>query len=277
MKKEDTIKIVKDKKILAGIAALLLLVAAILCVAAVKQNVGRRTGGMASLLAEQMENSGFSYLPGEKRELEMVAEAAAEFLDELVGTGADRQEMIERLPSDGLGILNYDNEFIRNYKVNNNVKTVTYGIDHEGVDYRAEDIVYTQHGSSFTIVCEEGKFPMETKLLGKLNILNILSAVACARHLGVQWNVITRACRSMKQVEHRLELKTINGIRFIDDAFNANPSGSAMALDVLSMMPGKRVIVTPGMIDLGKEQDAINRHFGELMKDKADVVVLVGV
>ena len=188
----------------------------------------------------------------------------------------EKMEMIERLPSDGLGILNYDNEFIRNYKVNNNVKTVTYGIDHEGVDYRAEDIVYTQHGSSFTIVCEEGKFPMETKLLGKLNILNILSAVACARHLGVQWNVITRACRSMKQVEHRLELKTINGIRFIDDAFNANPSGSAMALDVLSMMPGKRVIVTPGMIDLGKEQDAINRHFGELMKDKADVVVLVG-
>ena len=59
---------------------------------------------MASLLAEQMENSGFSYLPGEKRELEMVAEAAAEFLDELVGTGADRQEMIERLQEYLLGL-----------------------------------------------------------------------------------------------------------------------------------------------------------------------------
>ena len=104
MKKEDTIKIVKDKKILAGIAALLLLVAVILCVAAVKQNVGRRTGGMASLLAEQMENSGFSYLPGEKRELETVAEAAAEFLDELVSTGADHQEMIERLQEYLLGL-----------------------------------------------------------------------------------------------------------------------------------------------------------------------------
>lgn len=188
----------------------------------------------------------------------------------------EKMQMIERLPSDGLGILNYDNAFIRNYTVQNNVKTVSYGIDTKDVDYQAEDIVYTQHGSSFTVVCSEGRFPLETRLLGKLNILNILSAVACARYLGVSWNVITRACRSMKQVEHRLELKTINGIRFIDDAFNANPSGSAMALDVLSMMPGKRVIVTPGMIDLGKEQDAINHHFGELMKDKADVVVLVG-
>lgn len=188
----------------------------------------------------------------------------------------EKMQMIEKLPSDGLGILNYDNEFIRNYKIVNNVKTVSYGIDAEDVDYRAVDIEYTQHGSSFTVKCKDGSFALETKLLGKLNILNILSAVACARHLGVQWNVIARACRSMKQVEHRLELKTINGIRFIDDAFNANPSGSAMALDVLSMMPGKRVIVTPGMIDLGKEQNAINRHFGEQMKGKADVVVLVG-
>jgi UDP-N-acetylmuramoyl-tripeptide--D-alanyl-D-alanine ligase len=70
----------------------------------------------------------------------------------------------------------------------------------------------------------------ETKLLGELNILNILSAVAVARHLGVSWNVIQRAAKQMKQVEHRLELKKINGYRFIDDAFNANPTGSAMAL-----------------------------------------------
>ena len=67
----------------------------------------------------------------------------------------------------------------------------------------------------------------------------------------------------MKQVEHRLELKKINGYRFIDDAFNANPTGSSMALEVLAMMPGKRIIVTPGMI-------------GTLMKGKADIVILDG-
>ena len=109
-----------------------------------------------------------------------------------------------------------------------------------------------------------------------MNILNILSAIACARHLDVKWNVIQRAAKTMKQVEHRLELKKINGYRFIDDAFNANPSGSAMALEVLSMMPNKRFIVTPGMIDLGPKQEEINRNFGSLMKDKADYVILVG-
>lgn len=188
----------------------------------------------------------------------------------------EKMQMIEMLPADGFGILNYDNPFIRDYRIKNNVEVATYGIENKDVDYRAEDIVYTPHGSRFTVVHGDERVEIETKLLGGLNILNILSAVACARHLGVEWNVICRAARTMKQVEHRLELKTINGYRFIDDAFNANPSGSAMALDVLSMMPETRFIVTPGMIDLGPKQEEVNRHFGELMKDKTDYVVLVG-
>ncbi len=188
----------------------------------------------------------------------------------------EKMKMIEMLPADGFGILNYDNPFIREYKIQSNVEVVTYGIDNKDVDYHAEDIKYTPNGSFFTVVHGEERVQIETKLLGGLNILNILSAIACARHLGVNWNVIQRAAKTMKQVEHRLELKKINGYRFIDDAFNANPSGSAMALEVLSMMPNKRFIVTPGMIDLGPKQEEINQHFGTLMKDKADYVILVG-
>ena len=187
----------------------------------------------------------------------------------------EKMQMIELLPADGFGILNADNDFIRSYSVKNPVKTVTYAIHHDA-DYRAEDIRYTPTGSSFTVVCGEERIPMETKLLGELNILNILSAVAAARHLGIDWAVIRRAVRSMPQVEHRLELKKINGLRFIDDAFNANPVGSAMALEVLGMMPNTRTIVTPGMIDLGAKQEEINHAFGEKMKGKADIVILVG-
>ena len=189
----------------------------------------------------------------------------------------EKMQMIEKLPADGLGILNYDNEFIRGWKRNNPVQTVTYSIDYPGTDYKAENISYGPSGSSFTVVSEGNQYQLETKLLGKLNILNILSAIAAARYLGVDWNTIRKAVKAMKQVEHRLERKTINGLSFIDDAFNANPSGAAMALDVLSGMPGTRYIVTPGMIDLGERQAEINRTFGSQMKGKADVAVLVGV
>ena len=188
----------------------------------------------------------------------------------------EKMQEIELLPADGFGIMNYDNDMIRNYNVKNTVKCATYGIKQPDVDYRAEDIVYSPTGSSFTVVHGEERIPMETKLLGEHNILNILSAVSAARYLGVEWPVIRRAAKTMKQVEHRLELKTINGFRFIDDAFNSNPVGSAMALEVLGMMPNKRYIVTPGMIDLGPKQNEMNREFGRKMKGKADIVILVG-
>ena len=188
----------------------------------------------------------------------------------------EKMQMIELLPADGIGIVNYDNELIRSYQIKNHVKVVTYGIHYENADYRAVDITYHRNGSSFTVVNNGEEIRIETRLLGEHNIQNILSAIAAARYLGVDWKVIQRAAKTMKQVEHRLEMKTINGRRFIDDAFNSNPSGSAMALQVLKNMSGKRLIVTPGMIDLGKAQDEINREFGKKMKGCADIVILVG-
>lgn len=187
----------------------------------------------------------------------------------------EKMQMIELLPGDGCGILNYDNDFIRNYNISNNIKIISYGI-HNKADYMAENIKYTSQGSSFVVKHDDENVQFETKLLGELNILNILSAICVARYLGVSWEIIQKAVRTMKQVEHRLELKRINGYRFIDDAFNANPSGAKMALDVLGMMDNKRVIVTPGMIDLGKKQYEINKEFGKQMKGNVDIAILVG-
>lgn len=187
----------------------------------------------------------------------------------------EKMQMIERLEKDGVGILNYDNDFIRNYKIKNNVKIITYAIDHKA-DYQAVNITYSAEGSTFTLLHQDETKQLSTKLLGKLNILNILAAVALARELGISWQKIEHAVRTMPQVEHRLQLKTINHRHFIDDAFNANPVGSKMALEVLGMMAQRRIVVTPGMIDLGREQYAVNKTFGTYMKGNVDVVVLVG-
>ncbi len=187
----------------------------------------------------------------------------------------EKMQEIELLPEDGFGVLNADNEFIRDYPLQSHVKTATYALHHPA-DYTAKDIVYSPNGMQFTVVHNGEEYPMECHLLGELNVLNILCSITVARHLGIEWEAIRRAVRQMKQVEHRLERRIINNRMFIDDAFNSNPSGSAMALDVLSMMPGKRVIVTPGMIELGDQQETVNREFGAAMKGKADDVILVG-
>ncbi len=188
----------------------------------------------------------------------------------------EKMQMIELLPAGGTGILNWDNALIRAYQPVNPVRLIRYGIEREDVDYRAVEITYGAFGSRFRVQAPDGEYDLETRLLGRLNILNILAGIAAARALDIDWNRIRTAVKQMKQVEHRLEQKYINGYRFLDDAFNANPSGAAMALDVLSFMPGRRIIVTPGMIELGEQQEQINYTFGTQMKGKADMVLLVG-
>lgn len=189
----------------------------------------------------------------------------------------EKMKLIESLPEKGVGIINKDNEYIRSYAIKNNCRLVSYGIHEADVDYHAKDIEYTPKGSKFTVLSEDDEYLFETKLLGEHNIANILAAIAVARELNIDWTELQSAVKRVKYIEHRLELKKINGYTFIDNAFNSNPIGSSMSLQVLKMMPNKRIIITPGMIDLGPQQDEINREFGRKMKDCADEVILVGI
>ena len=71
-------------------------------------------------------------------------------------------------------------------------------------------------------------------------------------------------------------MKKYYDINIIDDAYNSNPVGAKMALDVLKLMPGKRIVVTPGMIELGSMHKKLNKEFGEQIADSVDEVILVG-
>lgn len=189
----------------------------------------------------------------------------------------EKMQMIEKLPTQGVGVLNKDNEYIRNYQIQNSCHIVWYGIDEKDVDYRAEEISYSQFGSTFTVVDKENnRIKFTTRLLGKHNIANILAAIALGKEMGISYEQLQEAVEKVQYVEHRLQLKKINGYIFIDDAFNSNPVGSSMSLEVLSMMNGRRFIVTPGMIDLGEKQAEMNKAFGMKMKGCVDEVILVG-
>lgn len=66
-----------------------------------------------------------------------------------------------------------------------------------------------------------------------------------------------QAVKKVKPVEHRLELKRLGDFYQIDDAYNSNPIGAKNALDVLDLMKGTKVVVTPGMIELGRKRRRI--------------------
>ena len=185
-------------------------------------------------------------------------------------------ELVDSLPEDGLAFVNWEDENIRNSKITKNM--VKFGLSKEA-DYYATNIDITERGSSFDVVIP-GKEPIriKTRLLGNLNILNIVGAVAIADKLGLTENEIKVGAKYIRPVPHRLELKqNPNGSIIIDDAYNSNIKGAKMALEVLkSFEHKKRILITPGIVDLGDKQSEINQELGRAAAESSDFIILVG-
>ena len=145
-------------------------------------------------------------------------------------------------------------------------------------DLHAESIMSGVDGLSFDIVTNQGeRFPCQTMLLGRHNVENILLAVAVAREFGVSWNAIQDSVATLQAPPHRLQMMAgAGGVRIIDDAFNSNPAGFAMAMEVLAAFPSRRILVTPGLVSLGDVEDAANSEAGRQAAGAADTVILVG-
>ncbi|MBQ1289497.1 MAG: UDP-N-acetylmuramoyl-tripeptide--D-alanyl-D-alanine ligase [Erysipelotrichaceae bacterium] len=188
----------------------------------------------------------------------------------------EKMQAVECLPADGVAILNVDNEYIRDYEIKNSCRVVRVGIANTDADIVGKDIRYDKDGSSFTAVIRGKEYEFSTELLGENNIMNCLLAIALALEMGITAEEAQRYLKEVRPIEHRLQKKRINGYLFLDNAFNSNPVSCRQSLDVLSKMEGKRVVITPGLIDLGSEEARYNREFGAYMKDRADYVILVG-
>lgn len=185
-------------------------------------------------------------------------------------------ELIESLPSDGVAILNMDDPYQVSYELKNKVKVVWVSESNPKADVYASDIKVNGKGTSFVCHYKGGELKLNTKLLGNHNILNILLAVALAKEMKVEDEDIQGSVSTLKATEHRLELKKIGNFYMLDDAYNSNPVGASSALDLLSKMNGTKVIVTPGMIELGNMETEENYKFGEQISKVCDYVILIG-
>lgn len=187
-------------------------------------------------------------------------------------------EIITNAKKKRKAILNVDNEYIKKgiELYAKDTEVINYSLNDKDCRYTVENIQMSDKGSIFDVVDVDNRITVETKLLGKHNIYNIVCAIAIAKELGMTNEEIKRGIKKIKPVEHRLELKTMGGILALDDAFNSNPEGSKAAIETLCMFKDKyKVLVTPGMIELGDKTDELNEKFGEYAS-ALDYVILVG-
>ncbi|MGH2746608.1 MAG: UDP-N-acetylmuramoyl-tripeptide--D-alanyl-D-alanine ligase [Actinomycetota bacterium] len=194
---------------------------------------------------------------------------------------AAKYEIVETLPEDGVAIMNCDDPEVRALAdATTQVEVVRFGLDPSGSpDVTASGVEVGPEGSSFTIVerATEGELPVRTRLLGRHSLGHVLGGVAVARAAGIRLAELAGPLASIQPVEHRLQLLDgTGGITVIDDAYNSNPDGAAAALEVLAAMPGERkVVVTPGIIELGPLQHDANEALGRHAGSVADTVIVV--
>lgn len=193
-------------------------------------------------------------------------------LDNIIST---KFELADAVPDTGKVFLNYDNEYIREHKIEKPV--VSYGVGDDAVDFRAYDIRVSARGSSFRMKDETGEaYEFHTRLVGSHNVQNIAGAIAVAHTLGIPMEKLLYPVRQLESVPHRLQLIRQGDRIILDDAYNSNKSGFEAALDTLALFQELRILLTPGMVELGEKQYAENKEAGMYAANKCDYAILVG-
>ncbi|MBI2456412.1 MAG: UDP-N-acetylmuramoyl-tripeptide--D-alanyl-D-alanine ligase, partial [candidate division NC10 bacterium] len=194
-----------------------------------------------------------------------------------------KYELLAALPADGTAVVNADDPVCLALAArarSDGKRVLLYGMGEAPRDLavRATEVQSSAWGTSFRVVTGDGEtVPFQTRLLGRWNLSNILAAIAGARELGVPFPALCEAVAGLAPAPKRLEVREEGGIVKILDVANANPRGAQMALEVLAQFPGgARILITPGMVELGPLEAEENRRFGQAAAAVCDHVVLVG-
>jgi len=167
-------------------------------------------------------------------------------------------------------ILNYDNDYIRNYPLKHSC-ILSYGFFHG--DYNARNI----NGGAFDLYYKnEFVIRLESNLVGKHQILNLLAGLSYAHYKGFNLERLKNAVKLFKVEANRLELKKYGNRHVLDDSFNSNLKGFVEALRVLGEYKCKRILITPGIVELGKYQNEIYNELALHIAKNVDVAILVG-
>lgn len=185
-------------------------------------------------------------------------------------------ELADSIKGKGCLFVNGDNTYIRE-KAAEYSNTIFYYSERIGDGYYAQDISVSQMGTEFTVIAPNGESErFQMKLIGAHNVINVMGAIAVAHEFGIKLNELIIPIRRIRPVEHRMELRERGLVTIIDDAYNSNPVGSKAAVETLAMFDGLKILITPGMVELGKKEVEYNYQFGIYASECCDYILLVG-
>jgi UDP-N-acetylmuramoyl-tripeptide--D-alanyl-D-alanine ligase len=195
-----------------------------------------------------------------------VAPVHLESFDSIAGIARAKYELIAALPHGGTAVLNADDEYVCQFGRDLKGKVVMFGLK-PTADVRAENIeVLGAEGTRFDLVSREMRQPVQSPLLGKHNVYNVLAAAAIALEHGITPSEIAAALPSLQPADKRGQVVQVGNITVLYDCYNSSPKALMAAIDILAAMPARRRIVVAGeMLELGPTGEQLHRECGRYM------------
>jgi len=192
-----------------------------------------------------------------------VAPVHLESFDSIAGIARAKYELIEALPHGGTAVLNADDEYVSQFGRDFKGKVIMFGLK-PTADVRAENIeVLGPEGTRFDLVSREIRQPVQSPLLGKHNVYNVLAAAAVALEHGITPSEIAAALPSLQPADKRGQVVQVGNITVLYDCYNSSPKALMAAVDTLAAMPGRRRIVVAGeMLELGPTGEQLHSECG---------------
>lgn len=191
-----------------------------------------------------------------------------------------KAELAQALPKNGILICNGDDAGARRISEEfASQTTLRYGFDATKGPLDCHIISWqtTEKGTQFTLSWKGHTYEGFTVLFGKPNLSNLAAVFTLACTLGAHPEYVLAAIRILDPVDNRLQVKKCADITFMHDAYNSNPIGFSAALEVMGNLPAKRrILMTPGMIELGPLQQQENERLGKAAAALCDFAIIVG-
>ncbi|MGE6791268.1 UDP-N-acetylmuramoyl-tripeptide--D-alanyl-D-alanine ligase [Pseudomonas guineae] len=188
-------------------------------------------------------------------------------------------EILEGLSDSGVAVLNLDDRAFAIWQQRTNGRVVSsFALNNCAADVYASDLVRDARGcSAFTLHCASDQVRIQLNLLGEHNVANALAAAAAALALGIDPAAIKAGLEKLQPVQGRSVAQiSPNGLRVIDDSYNANPTSVCAAIDILAGFSGRRVLVLGDIGELGEWAEQGHRQVGGYAVGKVDALYAVG-
>ncbi|EKY5004296.1 UDP-N-acetylmuramoyl-tripeptide--D-alanyl-D-alanine ligase [Citrobacter amalonaticus] len=197
-----------------------------------------------------------------------LAAAHLEGFGSLAGVAKAKGEIFTGLPENGIAIMNADNNDWLNWQnIIGDRKVWRFSPNATNSDFTATNVHVTSHGTEFLLQTPGGSIDVLLPLPGRHNIANALAAAALSMAVGATLEAIKTGLANLKAVPGRLfPVQLAENQLLLDDSYNANVGSMTAAVQVLSEMPGYRVLIVGDMAELGAESEACHVQVGEAAK-----------